>query len=1130
MRLAMHRWMGLLCTGLLLVGCGGSSSDEPPKPKPSTPVWAEDNPRESNDLHPRLRAHAEAGTTLRVFKALGCYSPLIAELAVDESGLVEFSPTVEANRTTTFSLISVRDGVTSSCSETFYYHSDTVAPEVPKWSSSNPKASTKNELTLTVTVRYANRVELFASDDCTGTALGTATVGTSEQVSFPVTVAHGSTTSFTTRSVDSAGNSSECSAVHTFSHDLLPPSPPVLRGAVPSPNSSRTFTLIAAAEPGSTVSVYKSTGCFGGTLGSKAADDKGEASFSVIAESNGLTTFSARTVDIAGNGSSCSEAFVYTHDGIAPEPVRFLFSPESPANDNAPLLQGTTEPGARVLVFTGSACAGDPFATPPVSTSGSFEVKLSVADDTSTPFSAYAIDPAGNMGACASTRYVEDSIPPAAPSGLALSPGSPNESNTVTVSGTSVPSQVLLFTSEGCTGTPLASSAQLWSEGAFSVSATVPENATTSLYVTTRDEAGNRSECRGPLVYIEDSLPPDTSSARVADGPSEDLRYQLVSDVSEANWTGFTDANGVVLYEYLLATVSSCDAYFSNTRSTTTRTSARLTGLSLSPAGRYFHCVRAKDSAGNWTPFVVSDGFQVDLSPPSVSGVLPSQGSVDVDIHAPLRFTFSEPVDVSGVTAGLLTLEVAGERVETTVACETSGTSCTFTPSSPLPYRETVRATLAAAVKDPAGRVMQSPVSVSFTTRGRAWQPPREVRPTRPGLQPDVALDGQGQALAVWVQGTSSGAFRPFASRSEAYAGWEPARELDTVHPGDAEHPAVAVNESGFGVAVWELHDGAQVDLYAAEYTPGTGWGRPHLLESGAGPVSTPRVGVDAQGNVLVVWRQSDGTAESLWATRLVQGGGWSSPLLLEAEAGATSVPALAVEKSGQALAAWLQPDSGGSMRVRASRFVPGSGWTPPEQAADFGAGASVAAALSANGSAVLVFRGADLASGAPSVQASRFVPGEGWSAATLLGSATSGGDEPAVAIDRWGRAVAAWTAPGDVSASRLSLQRFTPEDGWQPVEVTTGRASQPSVAADGQGNFHIVWVANVSGVDRVYAARYPEGATALVYIGALEPAHGGTSKRPRVRANAAGAAVTAWYRDNGGGFSSNLVYAASYE
>jgi hypothetical protein len=126
---------------------------------------------------------------------------------------------------------------------------------------------------------------------------------------------------------------------------------------------------------------------------------------------------------------------------------------------------------------------------------------------------------------------------------------------------------------------------------------------------------------------------------------------------------------------------------------------------------------------------------------------------------------------------------------------------------------------------------------------------------------------------------------------------------------------------------------------------------------------------------------------------------------------------------------------------------------------------------------------------------------------------------------------MAVWTRPGSSSGTwSLSVSRFTPEEGWRPVSLTTWMASQPSVAADGQGNFHLVWVENPSGSDRVYAARYPEGATAISSSQSIEPSHGGTSKRPRVRANGAGAAMTVWYRDNGGGFSSNLVYAAAYE
>jgi hypothetical protein len=252
---------------------------------------------------------------------------------------------------------------------------------------------------------------------------------------------------------------------------------------------------------------------------------------------------------------------------------------------------------------------------------------------------------------------------------------------------------------------------------------------------------------------------------------------------------------------------------------------------------------------------------------------------------------------------------------------------------------------------------------------------------------------------------------------------------------------------------------------------------------------------------------------------------------LLETDAGATTVPALALEGSGRAVAAWLQPDTGGTVRVRASRFISGSGWTPPEQAAAAGEGASVSASLSANGSAFLLFRGPDASLGA-SLFSTRFVPGEGWStAATRLGEAPPGGDDPGLAMDRWGRAMAVWTRPDASTGSWfLSVSRFSPEEGWRPVSMGSRMASQPSVASDGQGNFHLVWVENMYGVDQVFGARYPEGATAISPVQELEPYHGGTSKRPRVRANGTGAAMAVWYRDNGGGFSSNLVQAAAYE
>ncbi|HYO74036.1 MAG TPA: Ig-like domain-containing protein, partial [Archangium sp.] len=1011
------------------------------------------------------------------------------------------------------------------------------SPSAPSWVKENPAVANDNHPRLRARTTVDTTVQVFTQPDCQGPVLVQAVTDGSGVAEFELSVEDDSTTTLSLQAVDAeAGRSSDCSQPFVYTEDSRAPEVPHWAGDNPVLTNASTPTLRASSEPGSRVAAHASADCSGPELATAKADDSGAASLKVPMTANALNRLFLRARDAAGNPSGCSEVFSLEHDNVSPSDVRFLgFTPASPANHNAPVLAGSSDPGTRVDFFSNNYCSSPALHTVPVDAAGRFELTLSVRDDNQAYFSARATDAAGNTSDCESTSYSEDSTPPTPPSGLTLSYLSPGSSTSVSVLGNAQTGmQVLLFTRGGCTGAPaVTGSVGSFYSSTFTVSTSVAENSSTAFHLATQDSAGNRSTCVGPVTYVHDNVPPELEGVKVSDGPGEDLRHQLVANVAEAHWEGFTDTHGIVQYEHYLSTVPICSGYQAGLPEprATTQTTARLTGLPLVDNKRYYHCVRAKDGAGNWSPYVASDGFRVDLSPPVVSSTAPTTGLTEVDILGPVRFTFNEPVEVSSLTPGSLTLEVNGEPVATTVACNAAATSCAFTPVTPLPYRETVRATLAATVKDAAGRVMVSPVSLSFTTRGRAWQAPREVRSVRPGLFPDVAVDGQGQALAVWVQGTSSGAYRPFASRSSPYVGWEPARALDTVHPGDVERPAVAVNEAGFGVAVWELHGGGRVDLYAAEYTPGPGWGEPRLLETRDEPVSTPRVGVDAEGHALVVWRQSDGTAESLWAARRVKGGGWGAPLLLETDAGTTTVPALALEGSGRAVVAWMQPDSGGTVRVRASRFVPGSGWTPPEQAAAVGEGAAVSAALSANGSAFLLFRGPDASRG-PSLFSTRFVPGEGWSAvATRLGQAPPGAEELGLAMDRWGRAMAVWTEPGASPGYwNLFVSRFLPEEGWRsPVSVSSYPASQPSVASDGQGNFHIVWVENMSGADQVFAARYPEGATAISSLREIEPNQGGTSKRQRVRATGTGAAMAVWNRDNGGGYSSNLVYAAAY-
>src|SRR5207249_2450641 len=136
---------------------------------------------------------------------------------------------------------------------------------------------------------------------------------------------------------------------------------------------------------------------------------------------NTSTTFKATATDAAGNASACSSGFTYVEDSTVPAAPRGLAStPAAPATDSNPSITGTAESGSTVKLYTTSDCSGTPAANGSAASFASPGFTVSVADNSSTTFKATATDAANNTSPCsAGFTYVEDSIVPAAPSGLA---------------------------------------------------------------------------------------------------------------------------------------------------------------------------------------------------------------------------------------------------------------------------------------------------------------------------------------------------------------------------------------------------------------------------------------------------------------------------------------------------------------------------------------------------------------------------------------------------------------------------------------------------------------------------------------------------------------------------------------
>jgi len=87
---------------------------------------------------------------------------------------------------------------------------------------------------------------------------------------------------------------------------------------------------------------------------------------------------------------------------------------------------------------------------------------------------------------------------------------------------------------------------------------------------------------------------------------------------------------------------------------------------------------------------------------------------------------------------------------------------------------------------------------------------------------------------------------------------------------------------------------------------------------------------MDANGNAMVAWSQSDGTRTNAWASRYVAGTGWGTATLIETDnAGDVSIPSIALNASGHAAAVWHQSD-GARTNIWANHYSAGTGWAPP--------------------------------------------------------------------------------------------------------------------------------------------------------------------------------------------------------
>jgi hypothetical protein len=273
----------------------------------------------------------------------------------------------------------------------------------------------------------------------------------------------------------------------------------------------------------------------------------------------------------------------------------------------------------------------------------------------------------------------------------------------------------------------------------------------------------------------------------------------------------------------------------------------------------------------------------------------------------------------------------------------------------------------------------------------------------------------------------------------------------------------------------------------------------------------TPRIGIDANGNALVVWQRTLPSPDEIWGSRFASGSGWSSPTAVVTSTAPQSArqPEIAVNSSGEALAVCQRYDGSGNNIILTNRYAGASWGTAVSSSSGTACAGYPEVDISDDSSAMVVWSQYDCTTYVNGTVARRH-SGTAWATAATIDSGSNSvhSDSPTVAMDANGSAIAVWTQDNGSGTPYLWRRRHSGSAWETAATITTVRSDCPQVAMDPVGNAIVVWKQGSYPI-QVWATRY---STAGGWTGSTEEidgAHDGDC--PKIAASSGGTMAAAW-------------------
>lgn len=350
-------------------------------------------------------------------------------------------------------------------------------------------------------------------------------------------------------------------------------------------------------------------------------------------------------------------------------------------------------------------------------------------------------------------------------------------------------------------------------------------------------------------------------------------------------------------------------------------------------------------------------------------------------------------------------------------------------------------------------------IQTSIRPFGKDWEKPITLsNPTENAYDPKIVAGKGGEVVAVWK--SFDGENFVIQSALQMFDS-EWGDVLDLSEKGcHADHPEIAINPSGIGVAIWELQCGdRQFLIQSATLTSDGRWGEPKNLIYSLENYSTarnPQIAIMDSGEAIAVWQLDFADGSSVIQSSIMPvNGNWSAPFVISPPDKKSVNPKIAVSPQGEAIIVWQFYDGGNRMVIQSRAKGIDGQWSGINEIFQTKClNMDIQIAFTPSGDAIVIWT-LEYREGSSAIYYSTKKFNESWKPSSKLTESRFKASQPQLVMDTLNHFYAIWQikdANGDCFTQFSDHIFFTLPDSSQPPPTLPPAISKPLPAQEFKG------------------------------------------------------------------------------